>query len=88
MKVFKYPLPTKAEFEIEMDECGKILKVEIQGAQACMWALVNPIAKKISRKFLVLGTGIETNYNMNDLKFISTFQVQGGAFIFHIFEIV
>jgi hypothetical protein len=88
LKVYKYPVRAQSEFEIEMDMHGKILKAENQHGAVCLWALVNPESKQIiNRRFILAGTGHDIDYGMDKLDFISTFQVDGGRFIFHVFEI-
>jgi hypothetical protein len=89
LKVYKYEIEIKDIFEIEMPSRAKILKVETQYNKPCMWVLVNPDHELVVRKFRFAGTGhsIEGS-NINEYNHISTFQMQDGALIFHIFEIV
>ena len=88
LKVYKYEIPIQDEFSLTMDRNAKILKVENQGDKPYMWALVDPDKEMITRKFLFVGTGQRIDYCQPQLKHISTFQVQGGRYIFHIFQII
>lgn len=77
-------MPTDNQ-EIEMPEGAEILTVQMQKTDLCLWAIVDPEAKKVKRKFNVFGTGHEI-----DIKgtYIGTFQMHGGDLIFHVFEII
>lgn len=88
LKVYKYPVETKRLFKINMPQGARVLKVENQRGIPCLWALVNPDAVLFPRYFLLAATGQDIEYDAEDLEFISTFQVDGGTFIFHIFEII
>lgn len=66
---------------------AQILVVQPQGDSVCLWALCNTNAEKEKRRICILGTGHEAP-DYGALKFISTFQLHGGALVFHAFEIV
>lgn len=85
-RIYKFPFETNDMVDISMPEGATILCVETQGEQPCMWALVDPDAPELNRKFRVFGTGHPV-YDAEMLKFIATYQLQGGALVFHIFEV-
>lgn len=89
--IWKFPLDAKAINEIEMPAETEILTVQTQNETACMWALVDvtsfPKAKKEKRRFATFGTGHTIPENCKKENYIGSFQLQGGALIFHVFEI-
>lgn len=84
MTVYKYVLSLNEEAKIELPIGAIPLKVDVQHGSLCLWAMVDPNAKKEVRTFEVFGTG----HNMPDFKrrFINTFFVQSGMYVFHAFE--
>jgi hypothetical protein len=84
--IWKFPFKTTDILNISMPEGAEILSVQTQYEQPCMWALVDPGAKKVTRKFQIFGTGHPVN-DPETKKFIATYQEEGGALIFHIFEV-
>lgn len=85
-KVFKYLLPVFTHSEIQMPEGAKILHVAVQAGYPFIWALVNPDAPLKTRSFDVYATGHEIINPAFTRKFIGTFFVNGGEFVFHVFE--
>lgn len=66
-----------------MPQSAEILTAQMQGDQLCLWALVDPDAKMEKRIILVFGTG----HTIDTVgRYIATFQMGGGALIFHVFE--
>jgi hypothetical protein len=81
--IWKYPFPVMDNFEIEMPITAKVVSVQIQQGQPCMWAIVNARLTTKMRKFKVVGTGHGFEL-MPDDTFIGTFQM--GDFVGHLFE--
>lgn len=69
---------------VEMPEGAEILTVQNQNGNACVWAMVNTEAMKTTRVFEVYGTGHQLL--PYEKKYIGTFQIDGGALVFHVFE--
>jgi hypothetical protein len=88
LKVFKYPIQINDYFTLELPYAARILKVECQNLQPCLWALVNPDNSIVKRVFRFAGTGHPIAHDFDDLKHVSTFQMDGGHLIFHIFEVL
>ena len=88
MKIFKFQIPLSDVVTIEMQENAKILSVQAQNEKPYMWALVDPPARLVKRKFRFAGTGHEITHDSGKLLFIGTFQMHGGSLVFHIFEIL
>ena len=89
MTIWKYEFETKGLVNIEMPIGAEILTVQTQQEKPCMWALVDPEAKKKQRCFEVIGTGLPI-YGGSDIKrtHIGTYQLHGGSLVFHVFEYV
>lgn len=86
-KVFKYALPIEDCSEVQMPEGAQILKIDAQYNRPCIWALVNPDAPNKVRRFRFAGTGHPISENPDQLFFHGTFHLEGGALVFHVFEI-
>ena len=85
-KIFKYELKITGIQYISMPQGSEILCIQTQHNSPCIWALVDPIAESINRKFETVGTG----YNVTEIeksKYIGTYQIDGGALVFHVFEL-
>ena len=68
---------------------AEVLTVQAQFNEPMMWAVVNPEQVKEVRYFELFGTG----HPMPELdatkerKYINTFQVDDGNYVFHLFEL-
>lgn len=87
MVIYKYPV-VPGLFEVELSRNSRVLSVGVQNDKPMMWVLVDTLDKRIEkRKFIVIGTGHETD-ELRDCRFgfVGTFQLDGGALVFHLFE--
>jgi len=83
-EIWKYKLEPRTE--LEMPEGARILSVQNQHEQPCLWALVEVSMPKVKRMFTIYGTGHSLPANPGN--YLGTFQLQMGAFVFHVFEVV
>jgi hypothetical protein len=87
-KVYKYTLALQDEQTLMLPKDASILSIQMQGGGDApqIWALVEPEKPKAPRKIRVYGTG----HGIEDgpLEFIGTFQIHGGALVFHAFEVL
>jgi hypothetical protein len=81
-EIWKFELSSAAS--LMMPEGGKILSVKRQYDSICLWVLVDPTAKPVSRFFEVHGTGRSLS-NCSSLKFIDTVLI-GDSLVLHAFE--
>ena len=88
LKVLKYEIEISDYFEIEMPNGAQILKAECQHNRPYLWVLADLEYLPVKRTFRFAGTGHPIKHQKNELKFISTFQMDKGNLIFHIFEVV
>ena len=82
--IWKYPFEVNSHISLQMPKGAKVLSVQVQKEQPCLWALVNADNEKETRTFACYGTGhLHDEINGN---FIGTFQLINGSFIGHLFE--
>ncbi len=87
-EIWKYKLGVINSQIIVMPSDAQLLSVQVQNDQPCLWALVDPKKAEVEdRTIEIVGTGQEIHYDMgNAISFIDTFQLSGGALVFHVFE--
>ena len=79
----KFPVEeVTGEQSVEMPVGAQPLSVQVQAGQVCIWSLVDPKAKKEKRFVQIFGIGHPV---VNEGAFIGTFQMSGGAPVFHVF---
>ncbi len=87
-RVYKYTIPL-GYFSLELPQGARILTVHEQHGEPQIWVLVNPDKSFTeTRNFMIVGTGHPIEKNEEVLKYIGTFQLVGGDFIGHLFEIM
>jgi len=83
--IWKFPLEPRNHSAIEMPKGARIIAVQTQQDEVCLWALLDSEEKgKKIRKFAIFGTG----HHIADLegkKYIGTVQ-QSSGLVWHIFE--
>lgn len=81
--VYKYPVPFGDEVTVEIPVFAKILHLNMQHGEPCIWALVDSDEKPAKRRFMWRGTG----HNADGVgHYVGTIIVEGGQFVFHLFE--
>lgn len=85
-QIWKYELQNEGVQELKMPKGADILTVQTQYEKPCLWALVNPDAVEVSRGFMIYGTGHPVPTEPYPHKYIGTYQLSGGALVFHVFE--
>lgn len=83
--VWKFGVPLGDVVTIDMPEGAQILHVQAQNDIPCMWALVDPLAQRVSRRFRFAGTGHEISES--PLEHVGSFFMREGALVFHLFEL-
>ncbi len=61
------------------------IRCELQDGQPTLWVIVDTEEEKVSKQFIIHGTGHYLG-NVDDLIYIST--IFSGAFVWHVFEIL
>lgn len=87
--VWKYSVPTgDAAFALKMPIGAMPLSVHTQNDRISLWAEVDPGVPKKPRRFRVCGTGSHTLPKNERRRFIGTALLDGGEYVYHIFEVV
>lgn len=85
--IYKYNLSIQDSVKIDMPLGSEILTVQIQKDALYVWALVETEEKKMeTRIFRIVGTGHW--FNLTYYRYISTFQMNEGILVFHVFEVL
>jgi hypothetical protein len=84
MVVFKYALTIADTIDVPMPAGARLLSVQVQNDVACVWALVDPDARKTTRRLALRGTGHDAD-GLTFAPFVGTFQLPSG-FVGHLFD--
>lgn len=84
MTIWKFPLNITDVQQITVPGGSEFLSVQVQRGIPCIWALVDSTQPKRQVEIRIYGTG----HPIDQIgQFIGTFQVQGGALVFHVFAV-
>lgn len=87
MRIWKYPLEVTDQQTVKMPPGAQLLTIQVQKGQCCLWAMVDETKQPTeARNIAIYGTG---NPNVPDDPgtYIASFQMEGGALVFHAFEL-
>lgn len=87
--IWKFPLTITDEQEITVQEALvlRILTLQVQREVPCLWLLVIPKPGVESRIPLrMIGTGHLIEELQTRPVYLGTFQIRGGALVFHVFQ--
>lgn len=82
--IFKYPVQMSEDFTFEAPAGAEFLSVQVQAGEAQLWARVDTSRPAATYRFGVHGTGHELNSFTRSAPHIGTFQIDGGALVFHL----
>jgi len=77
---------TPGPFKLTLPKRARVLTVQMQYDQPQMWALLDQNDFKVERSFAIVPTGAGVDATYDDLAYVGTFQMQGGALVWHLFE--
>jgi len=80
-EIWKFQLPVKDEFILEIPQVEQMLSVQVQGSNICLWAIVSTLLDAEKYKFYCVGTGLE--FDAIGKSYIGTVQYNG--FVWHYF---
>lgn len=83
--VHKYPLG-RGGIQVAMPHGALPLCVQLQQGQPCLWVEVDTAQPMVMRTFVFFGTGHPIPQD-KPLKYVGTFQLEGGALVFHLYEV-
>lgn len=84
--IWKFPLEMQDEQVLSVPAGAQALAVQVQAGQPCLWALVDPEAPPAMLSIRIHGTGHPISDGLAGYEHIGTFQLAGGALIFHAFR--
>jgi len=83
--VYKYPLAIVGEQVVPMPQGARILCVQLQRGDLCLWALVNTANVETDRTIEIIGTGNPAHHRPRT--YLGTVQTAGGMLVWHVFEL-
>jgi hypothetical protein len=86
-QILKYKVELTNEFTIPLPSGAMVLCVQEQRNIPHLWVMGDTDNVKIERRFALRATGQSFRMRGNEERYIGTFQLDGGAFIGHLFEI-
>lgn len=84
--IFKYFLPVSIPFTLAMPQGATILVAQNQAEAVVIWAEVEASAPLTTRTFVTTMTGEPLPRGKK--QFLGTVQLQGGALVFHVYEML
>lgn len=82
-QIWKFPLEVTDVQTISMPMGAKIMHVDVQHDQVCLWAGVYPDNSKMDRTFHLYGTGHAIPDDVQD--YLGSVVI--GPFVWHLFEV-
>ena len=84
LTVFKYSWPGSGDrAQFDMMPGAEVIHVDNQREQICLWVRGNPSSESVERRtFVLCGTGHPAPGGPH----VGTVLLQGGRYVFHIFE--
>ena len=82
--IWKYPLKVTDEQTLDIPEGAEALAVQVQNGTPCLWVRVESTAPKTLRRIITHGTGHPVPKTTG--RYIGTYQIDGGALVFHVFD--
>ena len=82
-RVYKYELPLGDWTSITMPDGAEVLCVQLQHGLPRLWARIKVDAPPVVHHFRIAGTGHDLGSNVG--RHVGSFQLQGGALVFHVF---
>lgn len=84
MRIWKWELEITDQQTVHMPAGAKLLDVQMQNGECCLWALCEQTGLEEPRRIGIYGTGNP----MPDApgEYVTTFQMHNGALVFHVFD--
>ena len=81
--IWKAELTVTGEITVRVPKGAKALCVQVQRGKPCVWFVCETTAELEERKVYIYGTGHPLESPTGN--YIGTFQLEGGALVFHAF---
>lgn len=85
MRIWKWKIDVIDRPTVTMPVGAKLLDAQMQGGSCCLWALCDQNARAELRHLAIYGTGNPMPDEPGE--FVATFQMRGGALVFHLFDL-
>jgi hypothetical protein len=85
MRIWKWKLKTTDLQTVFVPEGAKLLNIQVQRGEVCLWALCDEKAPEEARQIAIYGTGNPIPDELGE--YIGTFQALEGLLVFHVFEV-
>lgn len=82
--IYKYEVPVTSGVTVQLPEGARLLCVQMQHGNPCLWAQVDSDAPLETRSFCWYGTGHQLPHVPG--QYVGTVQLNNGALVFHLFE--
>lgn len=87
MTIYKYPIKVTDRQTVSIPGSAKLLTVQVQNGIPCVWAHIRDESDLPRERTLVTyGTGHPAPLTNMDV-YLGTYQLEGGALVFHVFEV-
>jgi len=86
--IYKYDLNYEGSPDITVDlpKGARILDIQMQREQLCLWAIVNPACESEQRHIHIATTGSPAHFER--MSYIRTLLFNGGSIVLHFFEVI
>lgn len=84
LTIFKVKMTIQDEQIIFIENGARFLTIQIQYGEPVLWVVVDPNAPSVERKIYIRGTGHMLG-EAEQAYYVGTFQLEGGAFVGHVF---
>ena len=81
------PNPEDGIAVVSMPAGSNVLTVQAQDNVPRVWVVVDPAAPTVQRRFQLIATG-QTFDSKPSHKYVGTFQLYEGTYVFHLFEVI
>lgn len=87
--IWKYELPIANEQTVVMPSGARCLSAQLQLGVLCVWAVVEPTAPTVERRFLMSNTGapLPDIIAIGQARYLDTVQLESGRRVIHVFEV-
>lgn len=85
MRIWKWNLQLTDHQIVNLPIGARILSVAMQDNRLALWALCDPLVDMEPRYIHIFGTGNKLPQEINKYQYLSTFQLENGALVFHAF---
>lgn len=88
--IHKQVIPVEDKFTLKLPKHAVIRAVQVQHEQAAIWYEfdANELENTTAREFMIFGTGHPISHEKGfRLHYLGTFQLYGGSFVGHLYEL-